>query len=135
MLRSVTIERRNPGGLHATPGYHHITTVHAEKLVFLAGQCPLDRDGRIPSGLAAQTSQVVANTLLALTEAGVTPDDVVRTVVYVASADRDDLSQVWAQLTDSALGRAFSTASTLLGVACLGFPGQLVELDVTAALS
>ncbi len=28
----------------------------------------------------------------------------------------------------------YSTASTLLGVAQLGFPGQLVELDVTAAI-
>jgi hypothetical protein len=27
-----------------------------------------------------------------------------------------------------------TTASTLLGVAQLGFPGQLVEIDVTAAL-
>jgi hypothetical protein len=47
---------------------------------------------------------------------------------------REDLSQVWAQLNASALAPAFSTASTLLGVAQLGFPGQLVELDVTAAL-
>jgi hypothetical protein len=44
------------------------------------------------------------------------------------------LSQVWAQLNASPLAPAFSTASTLLGVAQLGFPGQLVELDVTAAL-
>jgi hypothetical protein len=29
---------------------------------------------------------------------------------------------------------AFTTASTVLGVAQLGVPGQLVELDVTAAL-
>jgi hypothetical protein len=42
---------------------------------------------------------------------------------------------VWQQLATSELGPAFSTASTLLGVACLGFPGQLVELDVTAALA
>jgi hypothetical protein len=32
------------------------------------------------------------------------------------------------------MGAAFSTASTLLGVAQLGYPGQLIELDLTAAL-
>jgi hypothetical protein len=30
--------------------------------------------------------------------------------------------------------RAFTTASTLLGVARLGFAGQLVEVDLTAVL-
>lgn len=37
--------------------------------------------------------------------------------------------------TGSALGPAFSTASTLVGVCRLGFTGQLVEVDLTAALA
>jgi hypothetical protein len=53
----------------------------------------------------------------------------------VASADRDELAAVWTWLNESALSPAFTTASTLLGVAQLGFPGQLVEIDVTAALA
>jgi enamine deaminase RidA (YjgF/YER057c/UK114 family) len=32
------------------------------------------------------------------------------------------------------IGAAFTSASTLLGVAALGFPDQLVELELTAAL-
>jgi hypothetical protein len=36
-------------------------------------------------------------------------------------------------LTASEIGAAFTTASTLLGVTRLGYPDQLVELDVTAA--
>ncbi|MDX6241602.1 MAG: hypothetical protein QOG10_6426, partial [Kribbellaceae bacterium] len=60
--------------------------------------------------------------------------DVVRTVIYVVSSVRDELSVVWDRLNASPLAPAFSTASTLLGVAQLGFTGQLVELDVTAAL-
>ena len=35
---------------------------------------------------------------------------------------------------DSELATAFTTASTLLGVAMLGYPGQLVEIDITAVL-
>lgn len=130
------IERSNPDGLHPTPGYHHVTVVRAERMVFLAGQCPLAPDGTLVGAddLAAQVDQVVANTLTALASAGAGPADVVRTVIYVASDENAELSAVWARLTASALGPAFSTASTLLGVARLGFTGQRVELDVTAAL-
>ncbi|QNE19783.1 RidA family protein [Kribbella qitaiheensis] len=131
----MTIERSNPAGLHATPGYHHVTKVEAEQLVFLAGQCPLDEAGELAEGgFDGQTDQVVRNILVALESVGARPEDVVRTVIYVVSPVREDLSAVWARLTESPLAPAFSTASTLLGVAQLGFPGQLVEVDVTAAL-
>ena len=40
----------------------------------------------------------------------------------------------WRQLTLSVIGSALTTASTLLGVTRLGFSGQLVEVDLTAAL-
>ena len=107
----------------------------ADQLIFLAGQCPLTAEGELASGgLVGQTDQVIQNVLLALESAGAGPGHVVRTVIYVVSSVREDLSQVWAQLNASPLAPAFSTASTLLGVAQLGFPGQLVELDVTAAL-
>src|SRR5205807_2587458 len=130
-----TIERSNPEGLHATPGYHHVTRVQAGAMVFLAGQCPLQPSGELaPGGLKGQTAQVIANILTALKAAGATPDQVVRTVIYVASSERSALTAVWDQLNASSIAGAFSTASTLLGVAQLGFPGQLVEVDVTAAL-
>lgn len=135
MGRGVTIERSNPEGLHATPGYHHVTRAQADTLVYLAGQCPLQPSGELASGgLEGQTAQVITNILTALESAGATPDQVVRTVIYVASSDRSDLSAVWSQLNASPIAAAFTTASTLLGVAQLGFPGQLVEVDVTAAL-
>jgi enamine deaminase RidA (YjgF/YER057c/UK114 family) len=132
----VTIERQNPPGLHAPPGYHHVTVTSAPRTVYLAGQCPVAADGTVVEGdVLAQTDQVIANTAAALEFAGATPSDVVRTVVYVVTEDRSVLSSVWARLTDSPIAEAFSSASTLLGVAQLGFPGQLVELDVTAALA
>ena len=46
----------------------------------------------------------------------------------------DDLASVWTRLRASELADALTTASTLVGVARLGYPGQLIELDVTAAL-
>jgi enamine deaminase RidA (YjgF/YER057c/UK114 family) len=115
------------------------------RLVFLAGQCPLRPDGttvgreRAPGETdldvaLAQVDQIVANTLVALESAGATPADVVRTTIYVACDDQRVLADVWVRFNDSALASAFSTASTLVGVTRLGFIGQLVELDVTAAL-
>lgn len=131
-----TIRRINPGGLHETPGYHHVTVVGAGRTAYLAGQCPLDAAGELvgPGDPVAQAAQVAANALLALEAVGAGPGDVVRSVIYVVSEERGVLAAVWDALNSSALGEAFSTASTLLGVARLGFTGQLVELDLTAAL-
>jgi enamine deaminase RidA (YjgF/YER057c/UK114 family) len=83
---------------------------------------------------AAQTGQVIANCLAVLEAAGATPADVVRSVIYVVSADSGVLGDVWRQLNASPLAPAFTSASTLLGVAALGYEGQLVEVDLTAAL-
>lgn len=150
------ITRLNPEGLHPTPGYHHVTVVEAGRLAFLAGQCPLDPSGAVvgpsrgPAGadagadagveagteaaLDAQVDQIAANALTALSAVGAGPADVVRSVIYVVSDDGAVLSRVWRRFTESSIGAAFGTASTLLGVTRLGFTGQLVELDLTAAL-
>ncbi|MFB7448193.1 RidA family protein [Streptomyces sp. NPDC056194] len=130
------ITRINPAQLHATPGYHHITVVEAGRTAFLAGQCPLDRSGELvgPGDLDAQIDQVAANAVAALNAVGARPDHVVRSVIYVVSDDAAVLGAAWWRLTESVVGPAFTTASTLLGVARLGFSGQLVEVDLTAAL-
>ncbi|MFI5986758.1 RidA family protein [Streptomyces sp. NPDC051555] len=130
------ITRINPEELHPTPGYHHITVVEAGRTAFLAGQCPLDRSGALvgPGDLDAQIDQVAANALAALSAVGARPDHVVRSVIYVVSAEVPALGAAWRRLTASAIGPAFTTASTLLGVAQLGFTGQLIEVDLTAAL-
>jgi enamine deaminase RidA (YjgF/YER057c/UK114 family) len=129
------VTRVNPPDLHETPGYHHITVVEAGRTAYLAGQCPLDGAGQLvgPGDHEAQARQVAANALTALQAVGAGPHDVVRSVIYVVSGEREVLSAVWDALNASPLGAAFTTASTLLGVAQLGFTGQLVELDLTAA--
>lgn len=130
------ITRMNPETLHETPGYHHITVVETGRTAYLAGQCPLDPSGAIvgTGSIEAQVDQIVANALAALAAVNAEPQHVVRSVIYVRSDDREDLSTAWSRLTASALGPAFTSASTLLGVAQLGFPDQLVEVDLTVAL-
>jgi enamine deaminase RidA (YjgF/YER057c/UK114 family) len=136
------INRLNPPSLHATPGYHHVTVVEAGRMAFLAGQCPLDASGTVVGvdaggqvDICAQVDQVAANALVALAAVDATPRHVVRSVIYVVSDDNAVLAEVWQRFTGSVIAEAFTTASTLLGVARLGFRGQFVELDLTAALS
>ena len=130
------LEKLNPAGVHEPPGYSHVTISSAGRLAHLAGQCPLDVSGKVvgPGDLDAQTDQVIANCVAVLAAAGAGPADVVRSVIYVVSADSTVLAGVWTRLMASELAPAFSTASTLLGVTALGFAGQLVEIDLTAAL-
>jgi enamine deaminase RidA (YjgF/YER057c/UK114 family) len=132
---SSRITRLNPPTLHATPGYHHVTIVEAGRTAYLAGQCPLDTAGELAGpDLPSQIRQVVANSLAALEAVGAGPEDVVRSVIYVVSDNQPTLAAVWTELTESPLAPAFATASTLLGVARLGYPGQLIEIDLTAAV-
>ena len=130
------LEKFNPAGVHEPPGYSHVTITSAGRLAHLAGQCPLDITGKVvgPGDHAAQTDQVIANCLAVLAAAGAKPSDVARSVIYVVSTESAVLAGVWDRLMASELAPAFTTASTLLGVAALGFGGQLVEIDLTAAL-
>jgi enamine deaminase RidA (YjgF/YER057c/UK114 family) len=131
------LTKTNPPTVHEPAGYSHITISSAGRLAHLAGQCPLDLDGQVvgePGDFDAQTDQVVVNCLAVLEAAGASPSDVVRSIIYVVSPDSEVLAGVWQRLNGSALAPAFTTASTLLGVASLGYRGQLIEIDLTAAL-
>jgi enamine deaminase RidA (YjgF/YER057c/UK114 family) len=130
------IQKFNPPSVHEPSGYSHVTITSAGRLAHLAGQCPLDLAGRVVGygDFDAQTDQVVANCLAVLAAAGAEPSDVARSIVYVVSPDSGVLSAVWDRLMASALAPAFTTASTLLGVSALGYTGQLIEIDLTAAL-
>ena len=131
------IHHLNPAGLHQPPGYHHVTVVPAGPTAYLAGQCPLDADGDLvgPSDIEAQVDAVVDNALTALAAVDATPERVVRSVTYVVSDETSVLAGVWGRLRVSPLAPAFASAATLVGVNTLGFSGQLVEIDLTAALT
>jgi len=104
------------------------------RLVFTAGACPLDESGATvaPGDIAAQAEQAMANLRTALQAAGADLDDVVKSTVYVASQQRDDLVAAWDVVRRHFGGH--DAPSTLLGVAVLGYPDQLVEVEAVAAL-
>ena len=119
--------------LYAGVPYAYVAIAPAGSTVFTAGACPLDANGDVvgPGDLARQTRQALENLLVALDAAGCGPDDVVKTTVYVATTDGGDLAVAW-RLVEQVFG-AQGPPSTLLGVAVLGWPGQLVEIEAVAA--
>jgi enamine deaminase RidA (YjgF/YER057c/UK114 family) len=112
--------------------YAYAATAPGTGLVFTAGACPLDREGQVvsPGDVAGQMRQALDNLRAALQECGGSLRDVLKTTVYIASDRRDDLLVAWNEVA-GAFGD-HDTPSTLLGVAVLGYPGQLVEIEATA---
>jgi enamine deaminase RidA (YjgF/YER057c/UK114 family) len=120
-------------GLASPPGYSHVAIARGSTLVFTAGAVPLDADGELVGAddAVAQTDQVVANLLAALSVAGAEPEDVVKTTVYIAGADHDRQAMVWEAVRRSPIA---SAPSTLVGVPILGYRGQLVEIEAVAVI-
>ncbi|MFJ6844661.1 RidA family protein [Streptomyces griseoluteus] len=131
MIRRVTVP-----ALFPPPAYSHASVVEAgTRLAFLAGAVPLDEAGELvgPGDPVAQAGQVIANLREQLRAVGSGLEHVLVTEVYVVSDQPSVLSSVWEVVEASGLSKG-PHSSTLLGVACLGYTGQLVEITATAAI-
>jgi enamine deaminase RidA (YjgF/YER057c/UK114 family) len=104
-------------------------------LIFTAGACPLDEQGEViaPGDIRAQMRQALSNLQAVLQESGAAIGDVLKTTVYVASGDREDLLAAWTEV--AGFFGDHDAPSTLLGVTVLGYPGQLVEIEAIAVAS
>jgi enamine deaminase RidA (YjgF/YER057c/UK114 family) len=126
------IELVVPPGLAGTVPYAYAAVTDPGRMVFTAGACPLDADGACVAvgDVAGQARQVMANLVTALEAAGAGLADVLKTTVYVATADRADLVAAW-DVVRAAFGQ-HAAPSTLVGVTVLGYPDQLVEVEAVA---
>ncbi|GAA4888712.1 RidA family protein [Streptomyces coeruleoprunus] len=134
----MTVTLINPDGLPKPEVYRQLSIATGSKLVFLAGQVARDADGR-PVGegdLAAQVEQCYLNIGTALAEIGGSFDDVAKLTIYVV-----DWSPEKMPLLGEGVGRAAAELGidpvkpiTLLGVAALGEPDLLVEVEATAVI-
>ncbi|WP_406167623.1 RidA family protein [Streptomyces sp. NBC_00996] len=132
----VQVQRVTVPSLFAPPVYSHASVVEAgTKLAFLAGSVPLDADGKIvgEGDPVRQAEQVLANLDEQLRAVGSDMAHVVSTDVYVVGREPAVLSAVWDVVEASGLSIG-PHASTLIGVACLGYTGQLVEITATAVV-
>jgi enamine deaminase RidA (YjgF/YER057c/UK114 family) len=115
--------------------YAYASKTRQAELIFTAGACPLDEQGQVvgQADIPAQARQTLANLRIALAESGAAIQDVLKTTVYVASGEREDLVAAWNEV--AACFGDHDVPSTLLGVAVLGYPGQLVEIEAVAVAS
>ena len=76
----MTRELINSERLHRGVRYHYAAAATGETLVFTAGACPLDSDGRVvaPGDIPGQTRQALENLTIALGEADCQPDEIGR---------------------------------------------------------
>lgn len=136
LQESAVIRRVTAPALFPPPAYSHASVVEAgTKLAFLAGSVPLDADGELVGAgdPVRQAEQVIANLEEQLRAVGSDFAHVLSTDVYVVTTEPAVLAAVWKVVEASGLSTG-PHSSTLLGVSCLGYPGQLVEITATAAV-
>ena len=137
MTRDTTpaIARLNPPELGTPPGYSQIVEVAAGRIIFIAGQTALDREGQVvgKSDFAAQADQVFRNLGVALQASGCTASNLVKLTVFLT--DMNNLASY-----REARKRFFATvappaapAVTLVEVSKLYGADFMIEIEAIAA--
>lgn len=119
----------------STPrGYNYVVTATG-KMVFVAGQIALDKDGNVvgKGDLRAQTVQVLENVKACLAAAGATFADVVKLNTYVVNLKVQDLPII-REARSAYFPAENPPASTMVGVTALAIEGLLIEIEAVAML-
>lgn len=133
---SVAIRRINPPELGRPPGYSQVVDVRGSRIIFIAGQTALNRDGNVvgKDDFAAQATQVFRNLTVALQSAGCTAANLVKLTVFLRdmgqlSAYREARNRFFATVSPPA-----APAITLVEVSKLYGPDFLIEIEAIAAV-
>ena len=131
----MTTERINPAELARPSGFSHAVAV-AGRMVFLAGQTGVDRDGNVAEGgVVPQFERALTNVLTALGAAGGLPSDLVSLTVYLTDmagyqAHGKEIGAVWRRLAGTEY-----PAMAAVGVTRLWLPELLVEIQGMAVIN
>jgi enamine deaminase RidA (YjgF/YER057c/UK114 family) len=135
MTGAPPIVRLNPPELGTPPGYSQIVEVRAGRMIFIAGQTALSRDGNVvgQGDFPAQVAQVFDNLSIALDAAGCTPANLVKLTVFLTdmgnlAAYREARNRFFAKVAPPA-----APAVTLVEVSKLYGPHFLIEIEAIAA--
>ncbi|MGY1813689.1 RidA family protein [Blastococcus sp. SYSU D00820] len=128
----------NPETLPQPEHYFQVAVAEGTRTVYLAGQVARTADGT-PVGagdLAAQVEQAYRNVAAALAAVGGSFDDVAKLTLYVVDWSEEKLPALGEGVAraGAALGVDPVKPVTLLGVAGLGEPDLLVEVEAVAVL-
>jgi enamine deaminase RidA (YjgF/YER057c/UK114 family) len=132
---AVAIKRINPPELGVTPGYSQVVEVRGGRIIFIAGQTALDRNGDVvgKGNFARQVTQVFDNLTIALQSVGCTAANLLKLNVFVRDMDdlaayREARDRFFATVTPAA-----APAVTLVEVSRLYGPDFLIEIEAIAA--
>jgi enamine deaminase RidA (YjgF/YER057c/UK114 family) len=132
---ALSITRINPPELGTPPGYSQIVDVSASRMIFIAGQTALDRDGNLvgKNDFAAQATQVFDNLASALQASDCTAANLVKLTVFLTDMNnlagyREARNRFFTSVTPPA-----APAVTLVEVAKLYGPDFMIEIEAIAA--
>ncbi|AHH96816.1 RidA family protein [Kutzneria viridogrisea] len=127
--------RINPPELARPSGFSHAVVANGSRVVFLAGQTPMDSEGRIVEGsVVTQFERALGNLLTALRAAGGQPEHLCALTVYIVDMDdyrahAHEIGAVWRRL----VGGQYP-AMAGIGVSRLWDAEALVEVQGYAVL-
>ena len=86
---ALAINRINPPELNTPPGFTQVVDVRCGRIIFIAGQTALNRNGELvgKDDFAAQVTQVFRNVDVALKSVGCTAANLLKLTVYVRDMD------------------------------------------------
>jgi len=131
----MTVMRINPAELARPSGFSHAVSA-AGRIVFLAGQTGVDRDGNVAEGgIVPQFERALGNLLTALAATAGQPSDLVSLTIYLTDvedyrAHGKEIGAVWRRLAGTEY-----PAMAGVGVARLWLPAAQVEIQGVAVVS
>ena len=122
----------NPQALSRPPGYTHVVEVTAPaRIVYIAGQLGVDRDGKVVGDFRRQAVQTFENLKTALAAVGAQFRHVVKLNNYLV--DRGHLP-TFREVRDGYLAENDRPASTTIAISGLAREGALLEVEAVAVL-
>ena len=123
-----------PDGLLNSPGYSQAVEINGGKLVILAGQMPVDDQGKLVGAgdFKAQATRAFQNIQLALKSVGLDTSDIVKLNYFVVGDLQKNLPLLREALPPFFKPGTPRPAGTVAGVTSLALEGQMIEIDVTA---
>jgi enamine deaminase RidA (YjgF/YER057c/UK114 family) len=122
----------NPEALGKPPGYTHVVEATAPgRIVYIAGQLGVDREGKISSDFRLQAVQTFENLKNALAAVGAQFQHVVKLNNYFVDMK---YLPIFRQVRDSYLADKDRPASTTIAISGLAREGALLEVEAVAVL-
>jgi enamine deaminase RidA (YjgF/YER057c/UK114 family) len=122
----------NPDALSKPPGYTHVVEATAPaRIVYIAGQLGVDRDGKVVGDFRRQAEQTFENLKNALAAVGAQFRHVVKVNNYLI--DMKDLP-IFREVRERYLAPKDRPASTTIAIAGLAREGALLEIEAIAVL-